>query len=332
MRVSGCCRQEGLKEMSGWVYGVEIEGFLPGGFRSHLLQVERAAGNRRPELEVCFQVVEEVTRGEEFWVAEPCPPVSQSRFSLFRQENGFGLAVAAEGRGVFLITPEMIHIDWCADGAGAEHYFFSYALPLWLETVGVPVLHASVVAFGDRGVAFLGQSGAGKSTLCAELTKAGCSFVADDGLALRKGARGEWRCSHGPPLLRLWPSSLEPRLGVAANEFPRVHDTLEKRQVALSSALPVTPGGLELVAVYVLDRKADSDGVVSISRSSPRQSLVRLIEHSVAGGPATALGLAGQRLDILAGIVEKVPLSVLSFPSSDDSALRVREAVLRDLE
>lgn len=46
------------------------------------------------------------------------------------------------------------------------------------------VLHASCVAFGQRGVLILGSSGAGKSALALNLMALGAELVADDRVAL----------------------------------------------------------------------------------------------------------------------------------------------------
>jgi len=322
---------ENLAEVSGRVHGVRVHGVLPAAFGAHLLPCTDGQRELRTGLEVTYREATEVPSGEELWVAEPQGPIFRGRLALFRPGEGVGLAVDAEGRGVFHVTSRAIAIDWVAGGTGAAHYFFSHALPLWLEIGGVPVLHASAVAFGDRAVAFLGRSGVGKSTLCAELAQAGCGFVADDGLALREGVQGDWRCFHGPPLLRLWPSALGQRLGIAFGELTRVHDTLGKRHLRPPELVSVAPEGLELARDYVLDRQIETACRVSISRYRPRQSLVRLIEHSVAGAPASALGLARRRLELLARVVERVPVCRLGFPSADDSSSRVREAILGDL-
>jgi len=240
--------------------------------------------------------------------------------------------VDCEGRGLFRVTASAIEVEWLPDGAGAAHYFFSYALPLWLESRGMPVLHASAVSFGDRAVGFLGPSGIGKSTLCAGLVRTGCDFVTDDGLVLRVDGRGDWRCLHGPPLLKLWPSSLEVRLGVSAKDLLRVYHSLEKRLPALSQEnVNETADGLKLAGVYLLDRQAANSTHVTISACTARESLVRLIEHSLAGAPVAALGLSAQRLDQLSRVVSQIPVKTLRYPSGGDRWHLIREAILEDL-
>lgn len=320
----------GLLDLSGVVYGVRVRGRLPAAFRSYLLPL--AAGSAG-SLDLGYRIVDELPEAEETWASEALGPGGTVRFALVRLPEGFGLTVAGEGRGLFRCTPRSIRIEWRAPGTGAPHYLFTYALPLWLETEGVPVLHASAVSAGGRAVAFVGRSGVGKSVLCAELLRLGCGFVADDGLALRRdegrAARGGWLSFPGPPLLRLWPSGLESRLEIPAHTLPRVHESLDKRRLPLSGE---GTGALPLAAVYVLRRDPEEGGEVGISAYGPREALVRLIEHSVAAAPAAALGLSGRRLDLLAELAETVPVRQLRFPSGADSAERILEAIGGDLD
>ena len=328
-----------LEDVSGEVYGVHLRGRLPPAFRPYLVPAAGPRVDSASSLQVSYLLVRDLAEIEEVWVSEPeeaGPTRTPGRFALFRVPDGFGLSVADEGRGLFRCTAREIRIEWTTPGTGAPHYLFSYALPLWLEVEGVPVLHGSAVSVGGRAVGFVGRSGVGKSVLCAELVRLGCGFVADDGLALRRAggrdARGEWRCFHGPPLLRLWPSGLEGRLEIAAEALPRVHETLEKRQLTVSGESAGVPAaGLPLAAVYVLRRRPEAAGAVELSESRPRDALVRLLEHGIAAGPVAALGLSGRRLERLADLVETTPVRLLGYPSGADSAARVREAILEDL-
>jgi len=337
-------------EVAGAVYGVRVRGRVPEELRAYLLAAPEEPAGAAPALavEVSYRTLDHLPAVEESWTSEAPGPGGTVRFGLFRLPAGFGLTVAGPGRGLFRCTSRRIEVEWA--GPGAAHYLFTYALPLWLEAEGVPVLHASAVAVGGRAVGFVGPSGVGKSVLCAELLRLGCAFVADDGLALhregsleerRGGGRDEgrapgppaWRAAPGPPLLRLWPSGLEGRLGVPAAGLPRVHETLDKRRLELPEpAGAVPPDGLPLAAVYALRREPATEGPVEVSPARPREALVQLLEHGVAAAPAAALGLAPRRLDLLASLAEEVPVRHLRFPSAADSAARVLEAIRRDLQ
>lgn len=337
----------GYEAISGVVYGVQLRGRLPAAFRPYLLPGAADRAGSAFALDVSYRVVDDLAAVEEIWASEPSAPSGPDgppgggRFALFQEPEGFGLAVSGAGRGLFRCAPGAVRIEWTPPGTGAPHYLFSYALPLWLEARGVPVLHGSAVSFGDRAIGFVGPSGVGKSVLAAELLRLGCGFLADDGLVLRRAGRGEWRCFHGPPLLRLWPSALHDRLKIAADALPRVFETVEKRQLRPTggggerAGSPAT--GLPLAAVYVLRRRPEeaaeaAERPVAISECAPREALVRLLEHGVAAQPAAALGLSARRLELLADFVEKVPVRLLEVPSGADSALRIRNAIVPDLE
>jgi hypothetical protein len=195
------------------------------------------------------------------------------------------------------------------------------------------VLHGSAVTVGGRAIGFLGASGGGKSVLCAELLRLGCGFVADDGLALERGAEGAWLCLPGPPGLRLWPSGLASRLAVAAERLPRVRGGGDKRWLPVSGlGRRPSPARPRLAALYELRRRADPGGPLRLAPYTPRQALLRLVEHGVAAAPAAALGLARRRLALLADVAEKVPLRRLSFASAGDSAAEILAAIEGDLE
>lgn len=325
-------RTEHLVHLSGLVYGLDLRGELPEEFRAYLHSSAEHIAGRERAIDVSYRVVSELPEVDEIWVGERKPPQRSSRLALFRQPDGFGLRVDCEGCGLFRFTPSAIGVEWLPNGDGAAHYFFSYALPLWLESRGMPVLHASAVSFGDRAVGFLGPSGVGKSTLCAGLMTTGCDLVADDGLVLRVDGHGDWHCVHGPPLLKLWPSALENRLGVSAKELPRVYQSFEKRLMACIPKSPTTTAdGLTLATVYVLDRQTESKGDVTISACTARESLVRLLEHSLAGAPVAALGLPAQRLEQLARVVGQIPVKTLRYPSGGERWHLIRDSILEDL-
>lgn len=316
------------ERISGLAYGVRLTGELPPAFRPYLLPLSVACPPGELAVELVYRDVESLPGVEEIWVSEAELSRSEGRFALFLDSGGFGLSVLAEGQGMFRCRPDRIEIDWLAGASAAPHYLFAHALPLWLESQGRPVLHASAVAFGDRAVAFLGPSGIGKSTLCAELVKLGCRLVADDGLAVRESGSDAWLCALGPPMLRLWPSALEGRMGVTALTLPRVYARLEKRLWAPPMAGEL-PAEMPLAAIFLLRRAAEDDALGHIEESSAREGLVELLAHGVAGAAAAALGLAASRFERLARLASELPVRRLTITPARDAAARIRAVIER---
>ncbi|MGD2115554.1 MAG: hypothetical protein PVG07_10900 [Acidobacteriota bacterium] len=321
---------DAFEDLSGSVYGVHLRGRLPGGFQAYLATGEGPSAGNPDRLDVSYRHVDALPEVDAIWSSETEGPDRVAHLSLFGLPRGFGLSVSGAGRGRFHCSRRAIRIEWSTPEADAPHAFFSYALPLWLETEGVPVLHGSAVSLGEGAVAFLGRSGMGKSVLCAELVRAGCGFLADDGVALRRNPRGDWLCAPGPPLLRLWPSGLESRLGIDPATLPKVQSIVEKRRLHLDGESPPPAAGRPLAAVYLLRRRPETGGPVSVAECSPRDALARLIEHGVAAGPAAALGWSERRLRLLADVVERVPVRELRYSGGGDSAARIREAIVRE--
>lgn len=98
------------------------------------------------------------------------------------------------------------------------------------ETTGAPplILHASCVAFDQRGVLILGASGRGKSGLALCLMGYGAGLVADDRtcLYLEDGDGGPRVVADAPPILR---------------------GLIEARGVGILKADPVGPASVALV-------------------------------------------------------------------------------------
>lgn len=324
---------ERLTDVAGTVYGVRVRGRLPAGFRDYLRVSDACTAGSTLALEVTFRTIRRLPEVDALWATEPGSR-SAGRITLFREPDGFGLTADSDGRGLFRISAGEISVEWLSGTHGAARCFFSYALPLWLESRGVPVLHASAVSFGDRVAAFVGPSGIGKSTLCAGLLRTGCSLVADDGLPLFEDARGDWRCAPGPSWLRLWPSALERHLGIPSAGLPRVQESLEKRLLRVgedeTGELPVRP---ILAAVYVLGGHQPAADRINTVPCTARDSLIRLIEHSLAGAPVAALGWSGNRLRLLSRVATRTPVKRLLYPAGDGDASwwLVREAIANDL-
>lgn len=322
-------RRLGLSFVTGTGYGVQIRGRLPHDFRRYLWQPDTEAS----VLKVRYRTVQALPEVDELWYSSAPGTEKDSRFSLFHHPGGIGLRVDCEGRGLFRIESSQIAIEWLPGGTSAAHYFFSHALPLWLELNGIPVLHASAVSYAGRSLAFLAPSGTGKSTLCDALVRRGATFVSDDGLALTENPQGTWQCSAGPPLIKLWPSAIDRRETPRLDTLARVHERLDKR------LLPLPGGNIlewpldlpELSNVYVLERKPTTGGDIRIEPYGTSESLIRLVEFSLVGAPAAALGWTIHRLGKLARVAERVSVKRLIYPSGHEHWESLRDLVLDDL-
>jgi hypothetical protein len=205
-------------------------------------------------------------------------------------------------------------------------------LAYWLESRGVPALHASAVAVKGRTAAFLSTHGAGKTGLAAALMQAGCELLTDDLLPIEE-QHGTFLGRPGYPQMRMWPDEAFHFLG-DCEELPLVHPELSKRRV------PVGPDGfgtfhdapLPLACLYVPERRPDRNASVEIRAVSRLEALIELVRHSFSPYLVEAAGLQPSRFDFFARLVREVPVRRLSYPSGFDRLPEVADAVLRDLE
>ena len=187
-------------------------------------------------------------------------------------------------------------------------------LSFWLELRGIVCLHASAVVADGRAVVFLAHHGGGKSSLAATLVEQGLPLLTDDVLPLETLPDGSLRARPGYPQMRFWPAEAE-RFAGAAEELPRVLSSLDKRRVA------VGPHGFgafhgepcPLAAVFLVERRDDAVGA-EIEPVLPSQAVVALLAGSFLPRLAAGAGLQERRLDLLARLVEAVPVRRLVFP------------------
>lgn len=117
-----------------------------------------------------------------------------------------------------------------------------------LHQRGCLVLHASAVRDEDGVVAFVGPSGRGKSTTASLMLSRGYRPFTDDILAIDV-TRDVPMVLPGPPILKLWPSSLDV-IGVDAEQLPRIGVPYTKRFFRTDPTGLCEP--LPLRAVYIL--------------------------------------------------------------------------------
>jgi len=322
----------GLTHITGRCYGMRLQGDAPVEFERYLWSPERKSTGADSVLGIQYRAINELPEVEEFWVGSGDGPEQKSRLALFREPEGFGVKIECRGRGVFRVRKSEIAVEWITGASSAAHYFFTYAMPLWLEWRGIIVLHGSAVSFGQRAVGFVGESGAGKSTLCDALVNLGGAFVADDGLAIGEDDHGGWQCYSGPPLFRLWPSALLHRPMLRFEELPRVHEGLEKRIKPLSLHEPDGERlSRPLDSIFLLERGASTLDGIQIVPCTGSESLVKLVEASLAYAPITALGWAEPRFRRLGRMAERVDVKRLIYPEGEGWWERLRETILGEL-
>ena len=206
---------------------------------------------------------------------------------------------------------------------------FGLVLSTWHERRGVPALHASAVAVGGQGVAFLAGRGSGKSSLAGSLVQHGAELLTDDILPVTPVA-DHVIARPGLPQMRFWPAELDYFVG-DHERFPLAHPNFSKRRV------PVGGDGfgrfcdrpVPLTTIYLPEPK-DCDRV-RVESVPPRQALFEMIQHSFASYLAEAMNLRASRFHTLGEVAKRVPMFRLTYPQGFENLSPARDRVLRDL-
>ncbi|MBV6521086.1 MAG: hypothetical protein MNPFHGCM_01209 [Gemmatimonadaceae bacterium] len=212
----------------------------------------------------------------------------------FKREAG-GYSLVFDDTGRFDISADGRRITWFGgtdrllDAGRAD--ILGRVLPLALHGSGILSLHASAVAMGNEGVAFLAPKYHGKSTLATAMVEAGARLITDDVLPVLISEPPI--CLPGVPRLRLWRDSVQAMRGSAtAQQVPdeRKHlvDDLRPEQV---QSLPV-----RFSTAYILTPMNELPDHAAVLRE-PIDSIaatLSLVQHAklaplLAGGEAGAL-------------------------------------------
>lgn len=221
-----------------------------------------------------------------------------------------------------------------ADGAPPEAVgvrLLGSVVPFWLERRGVPCLHASAVVVDGAAVAFLGGNRAGKSSLAAGLVARGRPLLADDMVAIERHATGRHLARPAYPQMRLWPEAAERFVG-RSRDLPTVHPGTDKRRVR------VGPGGFGTfcdrarpLACLYLPERVPGCAAVRIEPLGPADAVMELLRRSHLPRLVEAAGLQPGRLELLAGLVEQVPVRRLVYPEGYPLFDRALDAVEADV-
>ena len=215
-----------------------------------------------------------------------------------------------------------------------EGFLLGAAFAFYLESVGIPALHASAIVRCDQAVAFLSNSGNGKSTLAATLVKDGCALLSDDIVPVQR-LGDTFVGQPGVPQMRLWPSEAQHLLG-HYEDLERVSPEIEKRWVSVGTGEfgAFCPEARPLACLYVPERRdpAEFGTDIEITPVPLREAVIELVRYSFTTFIMEALGWQAQRLKLFAELVRQVPVRRLIYPSGLGYLPRVREAILKDIE
>lgn len=207
-----------------------------------------------------------------------------------------------------------------------ESLLFRVALVLWLELIGMPVLHASGIVINDSAIGFLADSTIGKSTLAAAFVRGGAKLLTDDILPV-EALPNEYRARPSYAWLRLLPETAKAldyktRKNVV---HPDKSTIWFDKGYGRFCSNPVT-----LAALYLPMRK-DNISKPAIEILSPRQAYLGLLQHSFVGKWLIKSPLNFIRLNFFANMVKMIPIKRLVYPSGYEHLPAVVDAIIQDL-
>ncbi len=233
----------------------------------------------------------------------------------------FLIALRPDGCDVWARWPDSLTSE------DTSTYLLGPVLGFILRLQGRLCLHASAVAIGREAVAFAGPSGVGKSTLAAWMVANGRRASNEDVLPLRLDEGRVW-ADPGPPLIRLWQSSVESLFG-AADSMPLMTPNWDKRFQPLSAAAGTfMADSLPLSAIYLLARD-ETIRTATIRPVAPQAALLALVSNTYANRLLDA-AMRAREFEALGQILPAVPVRELRLPDRFSGLEAAGDAVLED--
>ena len=225
-------------------------------------------------------------------------------FYRLRYADGTEFRVDAGGTRVACTWPADLTLE------DAATYLLGSVCGFVLRLRGIPALHASAVALGDRAVAICGPAGSGKSTTAAAFAARGRPVLADDVVPLLAGTDGV-RVQPAYPHLRLWPDVLG---ALGTDDLPPLTPNWDKRfrDLAADGAFHAAP--LPLGAVYVLGGREAQDAP-RLEPVAPADAVLTLVANAYMGWLPDAAARA-RDLALYGRVARAVPV-VLVVPHAD---------------
>jgi hypothetical protein len=244
--------------------------------------------------------------------------------------GGEGIRIRyAEGADFWIdAAAQTVWMEWRAplSAADAAYFLCDPVMAFVLRRRGALALHASAVAFGERGVLFTGTAGAGKSLTAGACVAAGAAFITDDVAAIEIGEGGP-RVRAGPAALRVWDAGAEALLGSASLAVP-FSATWDKRVIAPAQLHDGrVRDEVALALICVLVARTEKGTPIVVERVDGRRALEALVPVTAANylhDPETRARELGQ----LASLLGQVALVRVSAPD-DAGALGALPGAIR---
>lgn len=240
--------------------------------------------------------------------------------------------------GALVLTLSPDHRDlWVSppDGLAAEDVQAQLLGPVlgWvLRRRGSLCLHASVVSFGGRAVAFIGAKRSGKSTLAVACRAAGGRILSDDLLVLTQ-RDGSFLAQPGYRYARLRPDAAQ-ALCENPDSLSPVYVGGARRRLDLPATEAETVGsggeGVPLVCLYLLQRRQPHPITPQAVPTVSQEALPWLAANTYAGF-ALAPEQRPAEFQALAELVRRVPVRKLTRMNDLSALPAVCEAVRADL-
>lgn len=200
-----------------------------------------------------------------------------------------------------------------------------------LRLQGRTFLHGSVVALGERALAFLGPPGAGKSTTALALVQRGAELVSDD-IGLLVEADHGFSMAFGAPSLRLRPGPADALCGSFEQLRPlwsEVPERPAKRCLDVSPRSDREPFAVPLHTIYVLadrDPDAQQSVFVPVRRAT---ALTMLMAHR-SGTFLLDRAAHARDLALLSRLAMSVPVKQLYRREGLEGIAEFTDAILAD--
>ena len=205
-------------------------------------------------------------------------------------------------------------------------YLLGPILGLLLRLRGVTCLHASVVAFDDRSVAFVGSQGAGKSTTAAAFAQHGYGVLSDD-IAPLAEREGVFHVIPAYPHLSLWPDSVKMLYG-SSEALPRFIPNWDKRRLDLGNERTrFESRPLPLGAIYILGERRP-DPAPYLERMRARNALLSLVADTYAN-KILDREMRASEFAVLGRLVTTIPIRQV-HPHNDANRLEDLCRIIRE--